>query len=102
MPPTRARSAAAFRRAQALIPGGVNSPARAFGAVGGQPLFIARGEGAHLFDIDIDLYGRHLRVALIDFIRPEQKFAGLEALKAQIAEDAARARAILATIPSDE
>jgi len=57
---------------------------------------------AHLFDIDVDLYGRHLRVALIDFIRPEQKFAGLEALKAQIAEDAARARATLATTPFDE
>ncbi len=51
---------------------------------------------AHLFDIDMDLYGRHLRVALVDFIRPEQKFSSLEALKAQIAEDAARARSILA------
>ena len=50
---------------------------------------------AHLFDFDVDLYGRHLRVALIDFIRPEQKFAGLDALKAQIAADAAKARAIL-------
>ena len=51
---------------------------------------------AHLFDAEIDLYGRHLRVALIEFIRPERKFAGLDALKAQIAEDAARARGILA------
>jgi riboflavin kinase / FMN adenylyltransferase len=51
---------------------------------------------AHLFDSDVDLYGRHLRVALVDYIRPEQKFAGLDPLKAQIAEDAARARAILA------
>src|SRR5262245_62181634 len=51
---------------------------------------------AHLFDIDADLYGRHLRVSLIDFIRPERKFSGLDELKAQIAEDAARARAILA------
>jgi riboflavin kinase/FMN adenylyltransferase len=55
---------------------------------------------AHLFDIDVDLYGRHLRVALVDFIRPEQKFAGLEELKAQIAQDAATARAILAASPS--
>jgi riboflavin kinase / FMN adenylyltransferase len=54
---------------------------------------------AHLFDTDVDLYGRHLRVALVDFIRPERKFAGLDALKAQIAEDAAQARAILANIP---
>jgi riboflavin kinase/FMN adenylyltransferase len=54
---------------------------------------------AHLFDTDVDLYGRHLRVALIDFIRAERKFAGLEALKTQIAQDAARARAILSTVP---
>jgi len=51
---------------------------------------------AHLFDYSGDLYGRHLRVSLIDFIRPEQKFAGIDALKAQIAVDADRARAILA------
>jgi riboflavin kinase / FMN adenylyltransferase len=57
---------------------------------------------AHLFDIDVELYGRHLRVALVDFIRPEQKFAGLDALTAQIAADAARARAILAAAPSIE
>jgi riboflavin kinase/FMN adenylyltransferase len=56
---------------------------------------------AHLFDIDADLYGRHLRVSLIDFIRPERKFAGLDALKAQIAEDAAQARAILRAEPRE-
>jgi len=49
----------------------------------------------HLFDFADDLYGRHLRVALVDYIRPEQKFAGLDALKTQIAADAARARVIL-------
>jgi riboflavin kinase/FMN adenylyltransferase len=38
-------------------------------------------------------------VSLLDFIRPEKKFSGLDALKAQIAEDAARARAILAEAP---
>lgn len=51
---------------------------------------------AHLFDIDANLYGRHLRVSLVEFIRPEKKFSGLDALRAQIAEDAARAREILA------
>jgi len=55
----------------------------------------------HLFDTDADLYGRHLRVSLIDFIRPEQKFAGLDALKAQIAADAAQARAILGDLPAN-
>ena len=41
-----------FSRAQQLMPGGVNSPARAFGAVGGEPVFIQRGEGSRLFDVD--------------------------------------------------
>lgn len=41
-----------FQRASQFIPGGVNSPARAFGGVGGEPLVIERGEGAYLFDID--------------------------------------------------
>ena len=54
---------------------------------------------AHLFDTDADLYGRHLRVSLVEFIRPEKKFAGLDALKAQIAEDAQRARTLLAEMP---
>src|SRR5947207_950364 len=48
----RLRSRAAFERAGRLIPGGVNSPARAFGAVGGQPVFIARGDGPYLDDLD--------------------------------------------------
>jgi glutamate-1-semialdehyde 2,1-aminomutase len=41
-----------FSQAQALLPGGVDSPVRAFRSVGGQPLFIQRGEGAYLFDVD--------------------------------------------------
>jgi glutamate-1-semialdehyde 2,1-aminomutase len=41
-----------FRRAQHYIPGGVNSPVRAFKGVGGTPLFIARAEGAHVYDSD--------------------------------------------------
>jgi glutamate-1-semialdehyde 2,1-aminomutase len=50
------KSADLFARAQALIPGGVNSPVRAFRSVGGEPLFIARGEGSHLFDADGNEY----------------------------------------------
>jgi glutamate-1-semialdehyde 2,1-aminomutase len=53
---TRARSNAAFDRACRVIAGGVNSPARAFGAVGGRPLFIARGDGAYIYDIDGNKY----------------------------------------------
>jgi glutamate-1-semialdehyde 2,1-aminomutase len=46
------RSEQLFKRALAVIPGGVNSPVRAFRAVGGQPLFIQRGAGAHIWDAD--------------------------------------------------
>jgi len=52
----REKSSAAFARAKKLIPGGVNSPARAFGGVGGEPIFFDRGEGAYLFDIDGNRY----------------------------------------------
>jgi riboflavin kinase / FMN adenylyltransferase len=50
----------------------------------------------HLFDFVGDLYGKTLRVALVDFIRPEMKFSGLDQLKAQIAADGQAAKAILA------
>src|SRR5438105_551811 len=56
MKPIRIRSRDAFQRALRVIPGGVNSPARAFGAVGGEPLFIARGEGPYLYDVDGNQY----------------------------------------------
>jgi glutamate-1-semialdehyde 2,1-aminomutase len=45
-----------FQQAQQLLPGGVNSPVRAFRAVGGQPLFIERGEGPYLYDVDGNRY----------------------------------------------
>ena len=48
----KASSVAAFAQAQQVIPGGVNSPARAYGAVGGGPRFIDRGVGSRLYDID--------------------------------------------------
>lgn len=50
------RSEELFARARRVIPGGVNSPVRAFRAVGGQPIFIERGEGAYLFDVDGNRY----------------------------------------------
>jgi glutamate-1-semialdehyde 2,1-aminomutase len=50
------RSHELFTRAQQLMPGGVNSPARAFGGVGGEPIVIARGEGAYLWDVDGNRY----------------------------------------------
>ena len=53
---SREKSHLAFARAKQLMPGGVNSPARAFGGVGGEPIFFDRGEGAYLFDIDGNRY----------------------------------------------
>src|SRR5215216_1768310 len=46
------KSISLFQEAQTLLPGGVDSPVRAFRAVGGQPLFIERGEGPYLYDVD--------------------------------------------------
>ncbi len=57
---TTARSAALFEEAQRFMPGGVNSPVRAFRAVGGTPRFIARGEGARVWDEDGNEYIDHL------------------------------------------
>jgi riboflavin kinase / FMN adenylyltransferase len=51
----------------------------------------------NIFDFDGDLYGKELAVALHGFIREERKFSGLDALKAQIAADAAEARRLLKT-----
>lgn len=56
----RTRSLEQFQRAQRVIPGGVNSPARAFGGVGGTPVIMDRADGAYLFDVDGNRY--------IDFI----------------------------------
>jgi glutamate-1-semialdehyde 2,1-aminomutase len=52
----RNKSIAAFARAKRLMPGGVNSPARAFGGVGGEPIFFERGAGAYLHDLDGNRY----------------------------------------------
>jgi riboflavin kinase/FMN adenylyltransferase len=59
--------------------------------VGGRDLRLE----AHLFDFSGDLYGKPLRVAFIEHLRPERRFAGLDELKAQIALDCAKARALL-------
>jgi len=50
------RSRKLFQEAQRLLPGGVDSPVRAFRSVGGQPLFIDRGEGPYLYDVDGQRY----------------------------------------------
>ncbi len=53
---TDTRSAALYRRALQVIPGGVNSPVRAMGSIGRDPIFIDRGEGAELLDVDGNRY----------------------------------------------
>jgi glutamate-1-semialdehyde 2,1-aminomutase len=50
------RSEELFREAVEIIPGGVNSPVRAFKSVGGQPVFMARGQGSRIFDVDGNQY----------------------------------------------
>ena len=50
------KSQALFARAQNSIPGGVNSPVRAFKSVGGTPLFLKQAKGAYLFDVDGNRY----------------------------------------------
>lgn len=52
----RSKSEAEFQAAQKFIPGGVNSPARAFGGVGGNPVVMAKGERQYLFDLDGNRY----------------------------------------------
>jgi riboflavin kinase/FMN adenylyltransferase len=65
---------------------------------GVQPMF-GGGEPvleAHLFDVDADLYGRQVCVAVVAYLRPEEDFASLDALRVAMDGDSARARAILA------
>ena len=50
------QSHALFSRAQQLLPGGVNSPVRAFKSVGGEPFFVERADGAYLYDVDGNRY----------------------------------------------
>ena len=54
--PTTTASDALYERALALLPGGVNSPVRAMGAIGRDPIFIAAGEGATIRDVDGNRY----------------------------------------------
>src|SRR5688500_7158653 len=56
IPMLHTQSHAIFHRAQQLMPGGVNSPARAFGGVGGEPVVFERAAGAYLYDVDGNHY----------------------------------------------
>jgi glutamate-1-semialdehyde 2,1-aminomutase len=96
----------AFVRANRVIPGGVNSPARAFGAVGGEPPFMARAEGAYLYDIDghqyIDYIGswgpmilghaeERVRAAVVEALEHGSSFGAPTLHEVEIAEAVAEA-----------
>ena len=106
-----ARSAALYERACRVIPGGVNSPVRAFRAVGGSPLFIRKGKGARVWDEDgreyIDLVGSwgplilgHAHPAILEAVekaaRDGTSFGAPTAAEAEFAER------IVAAVPSLE
>ena len=65
--------------------------------LGRRPTFDGKGIvlESHLFDFSDDIYGRHGRVAFVEHLRPEKKFDGIDAIKAQIALDGEQARHIL-------
>lgn len=103
------RSHEAFQRACRVIPGGVNSPARAFGGVGGEPPFMARAEGQFLFDIDghkyIDYIGSwgpmilghghpEVRAAVVSAFDHGSSFGAPTPRETEIAE------AVVAAVPS--
>lgn len=105
------RSAELFHQAQTLIPGGVNSPVRAFKGVGGEPIFFKQGKGAYLLDVDdneyIDYVGSwgplilgHCHPKVIDAVtrvlQSGMSFGAPTELEVQLAEK------IIALIPSIE
>ncbi|MBR9726613.1 glutamate-1-semialdehyde 2,1-aminomutase [Shewanella intestini] len=95
------RSAALFEQAKQTIPGGVNSPVRAFNGVGGHPLFIEKADGAYIFDADgkkyIDYVGSwgpmilghnhpKIRQAVLDAVENGLSFGAPTELEVQMAE----------------
>jgi glutamate-1-semialdehyde 2,1-aminomutase len=100
-----------FARAQARIPGGVNSPVRAFGAVGGEPFFVARGNGAWLEDTDgkryidyVQSWGAsilgHAHPAIVDAV--QRAAADGTSFGAPTVREVELAEAICARVPSVE
>jgi glutamate-1-semialdehyde 2,1-aminomutase len=105
------RSAALFQRACRVIPGGVNSPVRAFRAVGGGPLFLSRGSGARVWDEDgreyLDLVSSwgplilgHAHPAIIEALA--QAARGGTSFGAPTAAEVEFAETIVAAVPSIE
>ncbi|MGH2724748.1 MAG: glutamate-1-semialdehyde 2,1-aminomutase [Actinomycetota bacterium] len=100
-----------FDRARRLIPGGVNSPVRAFGAVGGAPRFAARGKGAYLVDADGNRHVDYVQswgALLFGHARAEVVEAAVEAARrgtsfgAPTEGEVALAEAVVKAVPSVE
>lgn len=87
-------------RAGLEAPGGSRDWRPAVANLGRRPTFDKRDVllEVHLIDFQGDLYGHRLWVEFVDYIRPERKFSGIDALKAQISTDRDKAKEILATI----
>jgi glutamate-1-semialdehyde 2,1-aminomutase len=107
----RSQSVAAFAKAQEVIPGGVNSPARAFGAVGGVPPFISHGQGPYLYDIDGNKYVDYVcswGPLIFGHVHPRVKTALIQACEAGSSFGAptqveiAMAQKIVSMVPSIE
>ena len=78
---------------------GYHAPLHGVANIGMRPTVNNRGvlAEAHLFDFQDDIYGQRIEISLQGYVRPEMKFEGIEALKQQIANDAATARDMLAS-----
>jgi riboflavin kinase/FMN adenylyltransferase len=83
-----------------ILTGPQAGPHHGVASLGVRPMFGVNTPNleVHLFDFKGDLYGQHLSVALVDYLRPEAKFDGLPALIAQMDADSTQARAILAAL----
>ncbi len=96
------KSIDAFKEAYRVIPGGVDSPVRAFASVGGTPLFIERGEGGYIYDIDGNRYidyvqswgplifghcDKDIETAVIDAVRRGLSFGAPTTLETKLAEE---------------
>ncbi len=108
---TTSRSDLLFHDARQLLPGGVNSPVRAFGSVGGTPRFIARGQGAHFWDEDgnryLDYVGSwgplihgHVPAFIHDALRAQLDLG--TSFGAPTALEVEMAREVIASVPSIE
>lgn len=106
-----AQSHALFSRAQSLIPGGVNSPVRAFKSVGGEPFFVQRADGPYLYDVDGNRYIDYVGSwgpMIVGHNHPEVRQAVKRAIGdglsfgAPCAAEVAMAEAITTLVPSCE